>query len=177
MSKKGTSHVSIDFFCLTVLKNFVGGTPLGFSEFLVLNIFIDKKGRKVGVSQFSIENFLSHCTENFVGEPLCVSGKFWYRKILWARGVYYEFLSKFFSLTVTTNFVGDPFCVSEFSWYRKGLWIRGVYHEFLSKIFFLTVPNNFVGQPLCVSKNSGIERFYGQEGYITFFCRKFFVSQ
>ena len=52
------------FFRLTLPKNFVGGTPRCFRTFLVSNNFIDKKGRRVGVSQISIENFLSHSNDN-----------------------------------------------------------------------------------------------------------------
>ena len=35
----------------------------------------------------------------------------------------------------------------------------------------------FLGEPFSVSLISGIEKFYAQEGYITIFYRKFFVSQ
>ena len=35
----------------------------------------------------------------------------------------------------------------------------------------------FVGEPFSVSLISSIEKFYAQEGYITIFYRKFFVSQ
>ena len=53
----------------------------------------------------------------------------------------------------------------------------GECQDFASKIFRLTVPKNFVGQPFRVSLVSGIEKVYASEGYVTIFCRKFFVSQ
>ena len=74
------------------------------------------------------------------------------------------------------NFVGEPFGVSENFWYRKTLCFRGICHDFPSKIFCLTVPKNFVGEPFIVSLISGIEKFYASDGYVTIFCRKFFVS-
>ena len=56
-------------------------------------------------------------------------------------------------------------------------WGGGEYQNFSSKIFCLTVPKLFVGEPFSVSLNSGVENCYASEGYITFFRRKFFVSQ
>ena len=49
----------------------------------------------------------------------------------------------------------------------------GEYQNFPSKIFCLTVPKNFVGEPFSVSLNSGIEKFYSSDGYVTIFCRFF----
>ena len=49
--------------------------------------------------------------------------------------------------------------------------------RFSVEIFCLTVPKNFVGEPFSVSLISGIEKFYGSEGYVRIFRRKFFVSQ
>ena len=45
--------------------------------------------------------------------------------------------------------------------------------RFPSKKFCLTVPRKFVGEPFSVSLISGIEKFYGSEGYVTNFCRRF----
>ena len=44
-------------------------------------------------------------------------------EILFTRGVYHDFLSKFF-VSVAKIFLGEPFCVSKIFWYRKILWIR-----------------------------------------------------
>ena len=43
-------------------------------------------------------------------------------------------------------------------------------------MFCLTVLNHLVEEPFCVSE-TGIEKFYAQEGDITIFCRKIVVSQ
>ena len=39
----------------------------------------------------------------------------------------------------------------------------------------LTVQKNFIWEPFIVSLISGFEKFYASEGYVTIFCRKFFV--
>ena len=64
----------LKIFCLTVPKNFVGETLLCFKKFLVSKIFMDKRGggRRKGLSQFSVENILSHSDEKFCrGTFLC----------------------------------------------------------------------------------------------------------
>ena len=58
------SRVSVEIFCLTVPKNFVGEPFCAvFQKILVANKFMNKKG---GVSRFSVENFLSQSAENFL---------------------------------------------------------------------------------------------------------------
>ena len=54
---------------------------------------------------------------------------------------------------------------------------KGEYQEFPSKISCLTVPKDFVGQLFRISLVSGIEKLYASEGYVTIFCRIFFVLQ
>ena len=80
-------------FCLTVPKNFIG-EHLGVSEsFGYRKISCIREG----VSRFSVENFLSHSTENFfqtvpknfVGEHVGVSESFVYRKNLCIRRGYH----------------------------------------------------------------------------------------
>ena len=61
--------------------------------------------------------------------------------------------------------------------YRKPFCFRGLCHDFLLKFFCLTKPKNFVGEPFGPSLMSGIVKFYASEGYVTIFCRSFFVSQ
>ena len=53
----------------------------------------------------------------------------------------------------------------------------GEYRNIPSKIFCLKVPKSFEVESFSLSIFSGIERFYASEGYLTFFRRKFFVSQ
>ena len=63
------------------------------------------------MSQFSVENFLSHSTETFRRGNLlcCVSENFGYRKNLCFRVLCHGFPSKTFCLTVPKIFVGEPF--------------------------------------------------------------------
>ena len=42
---------------------------------------------------------------------------------------------------------------------------------------FVSVPKISVGEAFSVSLISDIEKFYASEGYVTIFCRTFFVSQ
>ena len=61
--------------------------------------------------------------------------------------------------------------------YRTILCFRGLCDDFPSKIFCLVVQNDFVGQTFRFSLISGIEQFYASDGYVTIFCRSFFLSQ
>ncbi len=82
--------------------------------------------KRGGVSNFSVENFLSQSAESFVGNPLV----FHYFRV-WKKfrdktgGVNHDFLSKVLSFIVAKIFVGELFCVSQKFWYRKTLWMRG----------------------------------------------------
>ena len=73
--------------------------------------FASEKGE--GVSRFSVESFLSDSAENFSrGESFSVSLISGIEKF-YASEVYvtiFDFLSKFFCLTVPKNLVGEPFC-------------------------------------------------------------------
>ena len=73
----------------------------------------------------------------------------------------FEFVSKFFCLTVPRKFVEKPFSVSLLSGAEE-VWIReGVkYHDFPSKIICLTVPKKFLREPFRVSLTSGVEKCF-----------------
>ena len=73
-------------------------------------------------------------------------------------------------ILVFKEFLQTSFWPLIFVLYAKG------YHDFLSKLFCLTIPKNFVGNPLVFQKISGIENFFASEGYVTIFCRIFFLS-
>ena len=80
--------------------------------------------RERGASRLSLENLLSHRTEDFRRGNLCfrkflVSKKFKDKR---ERG-HHDFPSKLCCLTVPKIFVGET-CVSESFWYRKMLRIR-----------------------------------------------------
>ena len=85
----------------------------------------EEKERGGGASRLSLENLLSHRTEQLRRGNLC------FRKFLVSknvkdkreRGGHHDFLSKFCCLTVQKIFVRET-CVSESFWYRKMLRIR-----------------------------------------------------
>ena len=74
--------------------------------------YASEKGE--GVSRFSVENFLSHSAENFRrgGESFSVSLISGIEKFYASEGyvTIFDFLSKFFCLTVPKNLVGEPIC-------------------------------------------------------------------
>ena len=94
----------------------------------------------------------------------------------------FDFLSKFFCLTMLKRFAGEPFCAvfqkisvgKNFMDKRGG----GKYQDFPSKIFCLAVPKTFVGESFTVALISGIEKLWiGGGGEDQDFPSKFFVSQ
>ena len=135
------------------------------------------------MSQFSVEVFVSQYRKTLQGNPyvLCfrkfpVAKKFFDKR----GGEYQVFASKYSCLTVTKNAVGEHFSLSLFSGIEK-VWVRGwgggaECQNFPSKISCLTVPEFSVRQTFRVSINYGLENFYDSEGYVTIFCRNFFVS-
>ena len=94
------------------------------------------------------------------------------------RVKYEEFLRNFFCLVVPKSAAEEPFSRSLTSGIEE-IWMRGWggCQDTPSKIPCLTVPKIFVGQPFRVSLISSIQIFYASEGYVTIFCRNFFVSQ
>ena len=77
-----------------------------------------------GVSNFSVESFLSHSAEIFCRWTLYCIIIYGYRKYFCFRGLCRKFPSKIFRLTLLNHLVDEPFCVLEFVWYRKMLRIR-----------------------------------------------------
>ena len=73
----------------------------------------------------------------------------------------FDFLSKFFCLTVPKNFVGEPFSVSLISGIEKFYASEGyaTIFDFVSKFFCLTVSKNFVGELFCAV----LQKIYGRE--------------
>ena len=176
--------ISVEKFLSQSAEKFRRGTLLCFRKFLVPKNVSDKREGGGGYHDFLSKLFCLTVRKKFVGEPFCVSlssiEKIYGQEAGGGRE-YHNFLSNIFCLTVPKNFVGEPFCAvlrkisgSEEVYDKKG---GGEYQDFLSKIFCLTVPKNFVGEPFRVSLFSGIEKFYASEGYVTIFCRNFFVSQ
>ena len=82
MLQRVMSLFSVEIFCLTVPKNFVG-EPFRVSLIRVSEKFMLQRV----MSRFSVEKFLCPSTEPFHRGNLlcCVSEKFWQRKSLWIR--------------------------------------------------------------------------------------------
>ena len=101
-------------------KKYRQGTILCFRKFLVGKNFLWTRGGE-GVSRFSVEKFLSHCTKIFHWRTLWCSRKILLSKIfMHRRGGGITVLSKFLShSTETKSFVKEPFCFPENFWYRK----------------------------------------------------------
>ena len=145
----------LENFCLTVPKIFVE-EPICVAE----NFWYREKSRRserereMGASRLSLENLLSHRTEQLRRGNLC------FRKFLVSKNVkdkrergHHDFPSKLCCLTVPKNFVGET-CVSERFWYRKISWMRRgarEYHDFQMEIFCLREPKNFVEETFCVA--------------------------
>ena len=175
-NRGGVSKISVEFFCLTVLK-----IPVGES-FTVAKISGIKKVwiREGGGSEFSVKKFLCHSAENFRRRHVYWCNKFGCRKV-WIRegGVSRLSVENFLSHSAESFRRGVLYCCDN-SGYRKSLDKRGggEYQDVLSKFFCLTVPKHFAGEPFSVSLISGIKkvRIRGR-GSIKIFRRKFLVSQ
>ena len=113
----------------------------------------------IGVSQFSVENFLSHSAEKFRGHPFNVLENLRYRKILCIIGGITIFRRKFFVSQCRKISRASFQCFRKFGVSKNFMHNRG-YHKFPSKIFCLTVPKNFKGILSMFQKFWGIEKFY-----------------
>ena len=105
-------------------EKFRRGTLLCCRNFLVSKNVKKRERERGGASRLSLENLLSHRTEQLRRGNLC------FRKFLVSKNVkdkseggHHNFLSKFCCFTVQKIFVGET-CVSESFWYRKMLRIR-----------------------------------------------------
>ena len=117
---KGYHVFPSELFCLTVPKNFVGGTLLCFRKFLVSKIFMYGRG---GITVLSI--FLSDSAQKFRGgNLLCFEKNSGIENFhaLEGGGGGYVFVD-FFCLTVPKNFVEEPFSI------RKNFKHRNFLHK------------------------------------------------
>ena len=85
---------------------------LCIGKFPVAKKFMDKRWGE-GVSQFSVENFLSHSAEKIRRATLQCVTNFGYRKILCFRELCHAFVSKFLCLSAE-NFRRNPLVFHEF---------------------------------------------------------------
>ena len=88
----------------------MNSSVLFFINFPVAKKFMDKR---VGVSRFHVENFLSHSAKNFRRVESFSVSKFSGTEKFYASVGYvttFDFLSKIFCLTVPKCFVVEPLC-------------------------------------------------------------------
>ena len=145
----GVPWFSVEIFLSHSTKNVQRGNFCVSGAFLS---FLDKRSVTVLLIFFCL-TVQKYC----VGQHFSVSLIFRYWQKLSIKGVYHDFLTKFFYLTAPKIFVGEPFCVSETSWYQNILDIRSI--TIFVSFFVLTVHKSFVGEPWSVSLFPGIENF------------------
>ena len=163
MHRRGWHHSFVDFFCLTVPKNF-RGTLLCFRKFLVWKKIWIGGG---GASQISGENFLSHSAKKIRGEPFNVSDNLGYRKTLYIIGGYHDFPSIFFLFFFDRKTSqGTLLCMTKFRVSRNFLhegditiFSQGV-ARFSIDYFMSQSTETFLGEPFSVSLISGVEKFH-----------------
>ena len=129
MRKKVISIFSVETFFVSKCQKNSWETSQCFRHIRVSKNFMHKKG----VSLFSVEIFCLRVPKKFVGEPFCVSKKFWYRKFSCIGEEDITVLSKkvLSHTTETKNLVREPSCIPENLWYRKDfMGKRGGYHDF-----------------------------------------------
>ena len=94
------------------------------------------------MSQFSVERFSSHGTENLRSGTLMCFRKFPLSKKFLDKnsgvGGYHDILSEIFCRTVPKTLITEPFCFSELPGIKnfgQEEWPGGEYHVFLSHFF------------------------------------------
>ena len=165
---------------MQTVKNKTTVLKLVFKEFLQISTppLISVLYAK-GYHDFPLKIFLRTVPKNFVEEPVCLSEKFVYRKILCRRGDYHNFPKKIFCLTVPKNFVVEPFFFSKFLLSKKILYKRweGGSITIFCQIFLSHTAESFHRETLqCVAKFGyrKIIRFRElcHAVVLTFFCLK-----
>ena len=180
MPERGKSWFSIEFFCLTVPKNFVG-EPFFSQNFWCRKILCLSCGVGGGEYHDFLSIFLSHSAENIRRGTLQCVTNFGYRKILRLKELCHDFVSTFCCLTVPKIFVEEPFWYvfqKHFQVANKNYGWEGGGHQGFVDFFCLTGPKRKV-----LEKNSSvfqkifvIEKFMGKTGHITIFGRYSYVS-
>ena len=73
MLERVTSRFSVENFLSGSIEKLRIRTLLCFTKFLVPKKFMEKRGRREGVSRVSVNFFLSQCRKKIVGESYSVS--------------------------------------------------------------------------------------------------------
>ena len=172
--RRGKLHDFVEIFFISQDRKTSPGNHSVFQKISGREkIFMDKRGVEE-VSRFSVEKFLSHCTKIFHWRALWCFRKFFYRKFSCIGGFCRKFLSQ---RTETKSFVKEPLFSRKFLVSKKNLWIRGGKSRFSVDIFMPHSAEKFCGHPFNVSENLGYRKNLCIIEGITFFRRKFLVSQ
>ncbi len=138
-----------------------------------------------------VEIFPCHRTEtkNVVREHFRVSEKIWYGKKLYGSEVLGGSITSSVEILLAHSVEKirrEPFCVPKDFWYGKKFRdMRGV-SRFSVKTFCLTLSERIVGEPFCVSNKILVSKIFKQKrvgvrvrirGWVSRFCRKFFISE
>ena len=155
----GGHHGFVGTFCLTGPKRkALYRNPSVFRKFSGIEKNLWKRG---GISQFSVEIFMSHSAASFRKEILLFLRKFLVSKsFMDEKGGITFFRRKFLVSQCRKLSWGNPTVFEKIFGFKKFYGWEGGYHVFPSKIFGPTVLKNFVGIPSMFQKIWGIEKFY-----------------
>ena len=169
-----------NFFYLLGPKKLRQGTILCFRKFLVGKNILWIRGVGGGASRFSVEVFVS-LYRNISLEHFGVSEKLFYRKFsrIGGGGGGITALSKFFvSQDRNEKLCKGTLVFRKLSGIEKNSWIREGISRFSVEIFMSHTAENFCNGILpFLRKFLDSKSFMDEKGGITFFSRKFLVSQ
>ena len=172
MHNRGYHSFLSKFFCLTVPKNFMG-IPSIFQKFRG----IEKFHALMGYHNFPSKKFCLTVPKNFVRESYCFWENFWFQKVFLDEKARITFLLLKILVSQCRKISrASPQCFRKIGVLKKSMLTRG-YHVFSSKHFFVPQCRKISGASLQSFKKFGVSKSFMHLWGITFFRRKFFVSQ
>ena len=169
MDRRG-HHGFVEHFCTSQCqKNSLGNTSVFQKVFWYRKNFMDRRGW--GITIFC-QFFSLTLPKNFVGEPFCVSGEFWYRNFSWlggggGGGGAQVLVTKKLSHKTKNFRMGSFLCFRSFLIWRKFMYKRweGGVSRFSAGIFLSHIAKNFCrGTFLGFSKLRASENFFAKDG-------------
>ena len=132
-AQKGYNTSFCRKFLVSQKRNKYQVNPLVFQKVLAIKKVLCMR---VGISWFSVEQFLSHSSEKVLRRTLECFRKFWASTSFMNQRVISMFFLDFSLSHSRDKYVGEPFRVSESLEHQKFLRIRGGFHDFLSEIWW-----------------------------------------
>ena len=154
--KTRLSRFSVDVFCLTVLKDFVGETVCALENFWYRKLFCINPDILIFCRKIFVLKYRK--LKNFLGDPslfIKISG---IEKFVRRKGIS-RFSVEVICLTLPKQFLKETFCVSVNFWYRNVFCIGRAYHDFLSRFFGSHYRNISWKNPSVFQKISATEKF------------------